>query len=202
MKTYLCILFALIIHCDLFSQKNADKILFNAKLNTIELRREHLTPEDFIYIPEILEDTSFCEATFVESRGFDGVKFIEVKYIEGILIFFSNNRADIICNDNWEKSLKSLHRTKSEFILAYDGQKFYKIKGFVENDFNDLFNRYRLNGDKKSLKNKKLFLETFYIEGVDMECVFMSYLRGKYNVKKYPCQRASLYRMSIIPFIR
>lgn len=81
-----------------------------------------------------------------------------------------------------------LHKTDFTFAFHKKSKILYKIKGFSNNDTIKFFEAlYGAGGiditkaNHKYLTSKKLFSRSFFIEGVDMKCLF---LQQKYWLKQ------------------
>jgi hypothetical protein len=105
-------------------------------------------------IDSIINKTNRLEIKKIESKGFNNIDFYKVTY----------------------KS--SNYKHKSEYIIGYnaDGNTYFRLKGFLNNDFYYLF-KFEVRIDSEypanliSRKNKKDFLKNHYIEEIDLNCL-------------------------------
>ena len=123
-----------------------------------------------------LNDKSNCE--LISSKGFDeDILFIKIKVrgnFEEIRkqkikdSLYINNKVPFSC----------------DYIIAtnLNEKKFYRLKGFDDNDFLKLFED---SSCKK--KNRAFFLNNFYVNELDLECLFDYHFKRKKGETKPIC---------------
>jgi len=168
LKYRLLLLLITIIPSIGFSQNNSfdtANVILNAKLNIVSFESSNKNREDIINIID-----SKVKYKVIESKGFnDYIVFFK-------LITEPCNKLD---SNNF--FYEPLNQFKSDFIFAFNSKNLniYKLKGFKENDFKLFYNHLNsyLNLNISSsydLETKKRFLKTFYVEGLDLDCLYKS----------------------------
>jgi hypothetical protein len=162
-----------------FSQSiDTAKVILNAKLH-IMMHDNFIN--DYSYIMRFIEFTP--KYRFLESTGFDSkFVFFEIHAIphSDTLLFVDST------NNKLRYSYRFFANLNHRFIFGYHigGNKLYKLNGFYENDFLDLYNIIRnyifiASYDLKSFSSKKRFLERFYIQDLDLECLYDYFIKKK-----------------------
>lgn len=151
-------------------------VILNAKMNIIPFENSNKSREEIINIIE-----SRVKYKVIESKGFSKN-----------IVFFRLFAEPLNKNDSSNYFYEPLNQYSSSFIFAYNTKnlEIYRLKGFKENDFKTFFNQLDsfldLNiSSSHDLESKKRFLKAFYIEGVDLDCLYDS-LNSK-NKKGYNC---------------
>lgn len=163
----------------LFSQDSSfdtANVILNAKMNIVSFENSNKSREEIINIVD-----SRVKYKVIESKGFSKN-----------IVFFRLVSEPLNSNDSSNYFYEPLNQYNSSFIFAYNTKnlEIYRLKGFKENDFKTFFNQLDsfldLNiSSSYDLKTKKRFLKAFYIEGVDLDCLYDS-LNAK-NKKDYNC---------------
>lgn len=163
----------------LFSQSSffdTANVVLNAKMNIISFENSNKTREEII---NIIDSKVKCRV--IESKGFSND-----------IVFFRLVAEPLNNNDSSNYFYEPINQYNSSFIFAYNSKnlEIYRLKGFKENDFKIFFNNLNLFLDLNvssscDLKTKKRFLKTFYVEGVDLDCLYES-LNSK-NKKDCSC---------------
>ncbi|MBW6498906.1 MAG: hypothetical protein K0B09_10985 [Bacteroidales bacterium] len=175
-------------------------ILFNSKLNTVNFSNILFDNELIEKLPLILNDTFFCKASILETVGFRDVTFVKVSFADEKFSEIIKYPIDNINNKIFDKEEIYF----SNFVLAYSHKKnrFYKIKGFVNNEFDIFYYDYSITSDnleKKVLRNRRSFLRNYKIEGIDLNCLYKSLrAKRKHSLGDYPCLEPNHTRMIII----
>lgn len=151
-------------------------VILNAKMNIIPFENSNKTREEIINVID-----SKVKYKLIDSKGFS----------ESI-VFFSLVTEPFNSYDSSNYFYEPINQYNSSFIFAYNSNnhQIYRLRGFKENDFNTFFNQLDsfldLNiSSSYDLKTKKRFLKIFYIEGVDLDCLYDSL--NKKNKKGYNC---------------
>jgi len=162
----------------LFSQDSffdTSNVVLNAKMNIVSFRSSNKSRKEIINIID-----SKVRYKVVESKGFSDD-----------IIFFELSAEPIDITDSNNYFYEPINQYNSCFIFAYNSRnmKIYRLKGFKENDFKSFFNQLNSYLDfsvssSYDLKNKKRFLKTFYVEGLDLGCLYSSLRKNK---KGYNC---------------
>lgn len=133
-------------------------IRLNNSLGVIDSSKYHLI--------DSLLSTDIFKCKFLKSEGFKlNIKFVEVSFSEDDFMTF------LIDDYNPENKLNIYMK----FVLAYDTStnRFYRLKGFLNNDFKIFvrmtFRLFLSKGNKKIRKSKiKKFLK---VESLDIKCL-------------------------------
>jgi hypothetical protein len=178
-KKILPIIILLINIQNVFSQSNdsLSKILI-AKMYIMMYEHEQGGAREmtYDYIKRFLDFVP--EYKILKSKGFGGdFTFFEIQATQTQDSVYSK-----IVHDSINKRTLYYNRVFFEgldhsFIFVCGVTGFYKLKGFPENDFARFYSdvkRYykREYNDSYYFKSKKRFLENFYIENVDLECLY------------------------------
>lgn len=180
-KHALLILLMVLASKVLFSQDSSfdtANVILNAKMNIVPFENSNKSREEIINIID-----SRVKYEVIESKGFSRN-----------IVFFRIVTEPFNNNDSSNYFYEPLNQYNSSFIFAYNTKslEIYRLKGFKENDFQTFFNQLDsfldLNiSSSYDLKTKKRFLKAFYIEGVDLDCLYDS-LKTK-NMKGYSCRK-------------
>ena len=151
-------------------------VVLNAKMNIISFDNSNKSREEIINIID-----SKVKYKVIKSKGFSND-----------IVFFRLVAEPLINNDSTNYFYEPINQYDSGFIFAYNSKNFqiFRLKGFKENDFKDFFDQLDLFLDLNvsssyDLKTKKRFLKKFYIEGVDLDCLYDSL--NKKNKKGCSC---------------
>lgn len=180
--------------------KDTAEVLFSAKLNVVSFGTVLFDQEKLAKLPLILEDTLLCKAKLIKSAGFSNVLFVNISIADDNISEILRHPADSMLSHSFDTS----EIYYSDFILAYyqNANKFYKIKGFVENEFDIFYYEYSMSShfwEKELLKNKKKFLSAYTIEGVDLGCLYRHiHSKRKPSLKKCPCLEPNPSRVIFI----
>lgn len=165
----------------LFSQDysfDTAQMILNAKMNVVSFDNSNKSREEIINIID-----SKVKYFTIKSKGFGNH-----------LVFFRLITEPLHNCDSNNYFSDPKNKYDSSFIFAYNSKnhEIYRLKGFNENDFKAFFNHLGsfidfVNSSSFDLTSKKRFLKTFYIEGVDLNCLFDS-LKSK-NKSVYDCKK-------------
>jgi len=174
-------------------------LIFNAKLNTIRFDNLIITRELFKEIPTLLTDTAFCKTKILKEEGFNKVLFIKVELADASFPeLVKLSKVELENKPYIESKLGKIYLF--EFVLAYSftRNRFYKIKGFSNNEFDEFFFDYMIGAttlEKDILKDKKKMLKQYSIDEIDLECLLNSTHSKKVNYDDFPCLRPAYSRM-------
>lgn len=174
MKKYLIhLVFLLCLNHVSWAQQNildTTNLIFTAKLRCLESGIYSIHDIDFLQ--------SRMHGRILKSTGFNS------NFVIFILIEKRKTELDTVINQN---IIPSSSRTISDYkanlvlgdcdyILAYNftDNLFYRLKGFLENDFDRLI-KSLIKVDYKVemyFKKKGQFIRNFYIEDIDLNCLF------------------------------
>lgn len=176
------------------------KIIFNAKAKIInesfvsmDIKSKDDLRMAFSYI-----DTSFS-IKYLESKGFDQWRTTHCLFlsIEGNVIDlagFLRTGAFPPKKDSVSSSCKYVVAC----LINANNYHYYKLKGFKVNelpifiaDLETFFYRR-----KNEFKNSKIFLQDFFVEEIDFECLFQAW-KSKKADGYYPCLNACTYENTI-----
>lgn len=152
----------------LFSQDSSfdtANVILNAKMNIVSFTNSNKSKEEIINIID-----SKVKYKMIESKGFSN----DIVFFHLVAEPFNNH-------DSSNYFYELINQYNSSFIFAYNTKnlEIYRLKGFKENDFKTFYNHLNSFLDMNvsssyDLKTKRRFLKTFYIEGVDLECLYDS----------------------------
>jgi len=177
-KTYFFIIILLSIFVSLktYSQrKDILDVVANAKIFFFNGDTSFYTAKQ---INNILNDSSNYE--ILTSKGFSNeLIFINLKFRTS---FKSLRKKEI--NDSLY--IKNTVPFSCDYILGYNWSKnkFYRLKGFLSNDFTLIFKK------KFATKDKVFFLNQFWIDQLDMACLFDSFFGKQKGNGSSPCIQA------------
>lgn len=157
-----------------FSQHNLNidtsKVLFSAKIEVFADRDVLFTPAELDSLAKQLT------AKVLKSKGFQDIIFIHISWRSSIFdsAYFnktqlSNNQVLSACN----------------YIQAYMPQNgcFYKLKGFRINEFINFIEDFHYFNEGMMidimLENKKVFLQLFEVEELDLGCLYDAFYKNK-----------------------
>lgn len=160
------VLFSITCYGQKDQKKDSSSIDYSLKFKVLENYNRKMDKSQLSYIDSIISKTNNIKIEKIDSKGFHNFDFYRV----------------ILKLDNFE----------NVFIIGYqiDGGVFYRLKGFVNNDFYYLYKfetRILTNNPSNLLskKNKKLFLKKHSISDIDLECL-INHILDKENWK-IPC---------------
>ena len=157
-----------------YSQTTKDTldVVINAKISFLSQGISFFTAKQ---INHILNDSSNYD--ILSNNGFGNeVIFIKLKF-----------RGDFarVRNKKIDDSLYIQNKVpfSCDYIISYKWKenKFYRLKGFIQNDFILFFNK------KYTAKNRQSFLNQFWIDELDMSCLFDSFFGRQKGNDKMPC---------------
>jgi len=139
-----------------------------AKFHVLRLESTHGVIEvDKFCIVDSLLDSRYFESKTLEQSGFKNYIFIEVSFAE--VDFF----------EYYTKGISVENLFFNQFILAYDkiNRRFFKLKGFLNNEFPLFYKSLILKSDlktqkilmKKNKKSAKYFRKNYYVNNLDFE---------------------------------
>jgi hypothetical protein len=151
----ICILFSFTFS---FSQVNAYadsvKVYYSLKFKVLDTYSKQIDKDRLEIMDSIITKTNSLVVKQLKSKGFNNVIFYKIINI-------------IIQNE-----------LEHEYIVAFqtDSKKYFRLKGFVNNDFYYLFKfETRLDSENPtnliSKKSKKYFLKNHEIEELDLHCL-------------------------------
>ncbi len=203
-KHILTACFLLFITCSFAQRVDTALVLFNSKLNAIDFSDVLLDEEKLEKLSIILNDTLLFKAELLNSKGFKDFFFIKVATLHIGLADFLQYGATELKETNFDFSKYYYF----EFILAYDiiGNRFYKLKGFTKNEFDLFYFEYGISArswEHKNLRIKKQFIENYYVESLDLECLFEAIHNRKaltYHpfTSEFPCMQPNVIRLVLI----
>lgn len=144
------------------------EVLLNAKLAILQI---DLPIKSNYNIEAILKGN--CNYNILKNNGFNDIFFFEV--------LLSPKSADSL-----NKYVNSVGLYNCNFIFGYNtiNDHLYKLKGFYNNDFWFLYKFLPRDHSRRSLVRKKLFLQLFYVEKLDLKCLFIhNKVRERRNYK-------------------
>jgi hypothetical protein len=184
--------------------QSIDDIFFTAKMNVIDYNTYVFSEKTTSKLSLILSDSRYCEADTLSNKGFRDVLFIKVRFADGNF----EQLIEQIENDG-KLSDEGIGEVYAfDFVLAYSYQRnrFYKLKGFVYNEFDLFYSHYILSSSNiERQKIKDDWLEHYFVEGLDINCLYSSMKRKKKPLDKYPCLRPSETRLLYVngvPFVK
>jgi hypothetical protein len=155
-----------------FAKNDSINLFYSLKFKVLEKPYKEISPIELKKIDSIIYKTDLLKIKKIASKGFYNVDFYKIVFkteFEGF---------------------------QEEYIIGYqkEGKNFFKLKGFLNNDFYYLYKfESRINSKSpinlESKKNKRLFLENHFIEELDLECL-IKHLKDKENWK-IPCLNPS-----------
>lgn len=148
-----------------YSQENANvdsaKVYYSLKFKVLDTYSKTIDKNRLKIMDSIITKTNSLVVKQLNSKGFNNVIFYKITNI-------------IIPNE-----------LEHEFIVAFqtDSNKYYRLKGFVNNDFYYLFKfETRIDSESPtnliSKRNKQYFLRNHYIEELDLDCL-VKYINSK-----------------------
>lgn len=163
---------------------NAKKIVFTESLGNLTIFKNQ---DDYNQLWQIFNAAYTVE--LVQNEGFNkhtsinDICFIKVEYKKQDTLPAKNIKVNDYALDN----LYILGIGRVERVI-----KFYKLKGFVENDFKQFaFDLPKIIPySYKELFNEKDILKYFSIESVDLECLYYKYIKNK----KISCDKPNKIR--------
>ena len=164
-----------------YGQLDTQLVFYNAKLLTVTDGQKLV---DSIELSKQVKEAG--QVLVITSTGFDSNKVIFLLVKKRDSRFYSDSMVAI---DSLVANRKLY--AQCNYILAYrvNTSSFYKLKGFHENDFRRFYNDFAqviiLTLDEEDYSNKKRIETNFYIEEVEMGCLYSS-LKGR-NRNKYEC---------------
>jgi hypothetical protein len=189
---------------------DTNKIIFSAKINALELSNFIITDEMLFNIPTVLNDTSFFRTTMLKSTGFNNVIFIKICFADANFSeLIKLSKVDLKNEIRVKDLLGDLYY--EDFIIAYSVKRdrFYKLKGFEINEFENFYFDYSLGAlgsEKTQLMDNKKFLNSYSIEGIDLNCLLLSIKsKNKTTFNDFPCLRPAYSRLievNNMPFTR
>ena len=191
-KLYLIIL-ALV--CNSVFSQNRKKIETSVKLNVVQFNNRLFNKNEYIKMFSIINNDKLCKIEELKSKGFSDIIFYKVDYPDSFIDIILKLDLKRLDTEKIQDIIKWYNT--EEFILAYNikSEKVYKLKGFNINDYGDLVTEYWINlsdDDRKIFKNKKKFLENYYVEDLDLKCLYSC--SKKRNNKKCKCMKPNMSR--------
>lgn len=189
MKKIFFLSFLIICFVSVYSQNryNIDttKLLYSAKLQILESESAEFNQKN---ITVFLEKQ---QTSFLKSKGFSDVYFILIK-----------NRASyfdsIFTEKHKEDFKKNLRFHACNYVLSYNCRTglYYKLKGFRNNDFEAFINdMIRTNNIMDfTIENKDVFMYSYYVEDLDLSCLWEYYFGKRKKRKEYDCVKSCKYR--------
>ena len=155
-----------------FSQELNSDLEYSLKFKALEYPARGMTEKYLKKIDSIITKTDIVSVSEIKSKGFTNVNFYKI----------------IIKN--------KIPELNEDYIMGHqlDKNKFFKLKGFLYNDFYYLY-KFEVRIDSESpvnllsKKNKRQFLKNHLIEGLDLECL-IKHIREKENWN-IPCLNPS-----------
>jgi hypothetical protein len=190
-------LLLIIIACLTFQkgigQADTISLYESAKYLLIAEQKSPLNLETFnsLFLPHI-------KSRKLNSNGFDHVKFILMEYRGTI----DNNIPDSAFKRNMEPH-------SCDYVVAFVGGIFFRLKGFVNNDFYQFIEYYSENADSGFVLKKNVFLaknlnsfrqkiknRNIFIEDLDIDCYYKYFLiqqRAQKMMKNNFCSESCIY---------
>jgi hypothetical protein len=75
-----------------------------------------------------------------------------------------------------------------EYILAISrtDHQVYRLKGFFSNDFPALLRSMEIL-NYGNISNRKRFVDWYFVDKLDFDCLFKAYMSNSIDANKYPC---------------
>lgn len=164
----------IIMSMRIYSQRHIDTldIVTNAKIFFLNQDDVSYTTSQVLHF---LNDTTNYEV--LGSKGFNGeILFIKIKTRGN----FQAVRNEIISDSVYQKNMVPF---SCDYILGcmLNDKIFFRLKGFVINDFKLLFKK------KYGSKEKDLFLNQFCINELDLSCLYDYFFLNNKRQKISPC---------------
>lgn len=152
---------------------DTNNIIMNAKFNIINFNKGDRNKDFYIKFIDYKPNYKF-----LQSKGFFNIVFFQI----------NTNYKDFIPNDYIYRINSSNDTFKLRNILWFYNYTFifgynktngdlYKLKGFEKNDFEKIF---KIIDNNNLINDYNFFINNYWIEGLDMECLYKSL---KYNKK-------------------
>ena len=164
---------------------DSTKLIYSAKLQVFESKGAICNKKN---IDSFLENQ---KVFFLESKGFSDNYFLLIESGTKDLdtTFLLEKKAELKQN---------LVYWNCDYILAYNCRTnlYYKLKGFRNNDFKSFINDMIRTDNiiDLSIEDKEIFTSLYFIEDIDLSCLWEYYF-GKINKNKnYNCVKSCRYR--------
>ena len=148
------------------------QLYYSLKFKVLENYSGYIDKDKILKMDSIITKTDLFNIQKIKSNGFTNFDFYKIIY---------NN----VCSTITE-----------QYIIGYHiyGKKFYRLKGFLNNDFYYLYKfETRIDSGSPinllSIKKKKYFIKNHFIEDIDIDCLIKNI-----NVKenwRIPCLNPS-----------
>ena len=175
---------------NIFSQRiDTLELIHNAKLYIMMYERElnERRTTDCNCIKRFIE--IIPEYKFLKSKGFGkDIVFFEIRATEHTDTVSYRMNDELMWkekNDKWMYQCKFFHGLDYSFIFASNGSGLYRLNGFSENDFTRLYSLIKSFKSPYYFKSKKRFVEEFYVENLDLGCLYDYFI--KKNKKNKSC---------------
>ena len=157
-----------------YSQRSKDTVdvVMNAKIFFLYQDTSFYTAKQ---INHVLNDSSNYE--ILSNKGFSSeIVFMKMKFRGDFESLRNKKIADSLYIQNKVPF-------SCDYIMAckWKENRFYRLKGFASNDFVLLFNK------KYTSKDKQLFLNHFWINELDMSCLFDNFFGKQKGNNQSPC---------------
>lgn len=179
-RTNICLMVLfLIFHYPCYSGGfDTSKLILNAKMNIVPFNGAFID-EDFLY--KILHSSSNIK--HLKSKGFRDIFFFSLEINSDSTDSFGELMTDNLHLNNYVYYFG--YNTKSGELLL--------LKGFLRNDFRQLLTYAETtNFDTRDFKTTKEFSNAYYVEGLDMSCLYNYYqeeIMRRRKILKYDCIR-------------
>lgn len=148
------------------------QLYYSLKFKVLENYSGYIDKDKILKMDSIITKTDLFNIQKIKSNGFTNLDFYKIIY-------------------------KNVYSTiTEEYIIGYhiDSKKFYRLKGFLNNDFYYLYKfETRIDSGSPinllSIKKKKYFIKNHFIEDIDIDCLIKNI-----NVKenwRIPCLNPS-----------
>ncbi len=169
----------MVVHCggNCFSQSiDTAKIVTNTKIFFMHENNSFYNKESAV---DFLNNNNF---KILQAKGFKDMMFVK--------LIFRGNFQDLREKEIPDSSyVKNRVPFSCDYIIACDVKKkgFFKVKGFMGNDFSGLIDR------KYKPNEKEDFMSNYAVEELDIECLFEALILGK-KKEEYPCLKSCKVR--------
>lgn len=172
----LCIVLISEVSCA--QRLNKEDLLFLIKLTLFE---ESVGSKDYVANHKSLK--TFLQLAFqvdtLETIGFFDYTFLRIgPEYESPGHIFINDGPFLL--DNCDGYVVAVYRR------AVSNRSIFKIKGFTQNDFPFLLKNMERLG-YESLSSRKQFVNGYFVESLDLKCLYAAAKRFSLDYNKYPC---------------
>jgi hypothetical protein len=196
----LSLLLLILVEVDLLGQERFDtaRVILTAKINLIDYATMSVDNDVSFDKENLLSYINIpLEYEFLDSKGFDeNVVFFKIKAHK---IVDTANK--IWVNDSTYQLYNFFANVNYDFIFGYNliTNELYRLKGLPRNDFYRLYKFLLIRSSfsmRKILRSKRKFVSYFWVDGLDMKCLYEVRTLRKFERKmphKKDCIRPAQY---------